>query len=405
MTGEGRKNPIVGSVTIILMKSNRSRILFVVASLAALLSLRAVSNTSGSGRDPATRALSIFSDVFSLTRQNYVEPTDSKTLLNGAYDGMSDALDPFSYYVTASERAAYRAQEASGAVGPGVVLARRGGFPYVVAPLPGSPAQKAGVHPGDLIDIVDAKPVRNSSLWKVKAALEGPEGSHVQIILFRGGDERRVTLSIPRGRFEAPALSTRWERDVVVVTVPSFTRATADDLRKAVEEANRRGIQRIVLDLRGAIGGDIGEAAPPASLFTGKGLVAKVVSRKVTLAPLESSGERLWKGRTVVLTDDATGGAAEVFAAALRDRAEAITVGETTVGMAIVQRQVPTQSGGTLFMTVGRYVSPSGATLAGKGLVPDERVIVFPGETGGKDAILERGLEVARGSGPARRAA
>ncbi|HEY3123406.1 MAG TPA: hypothetical protein VGK70_05015, partial [Thermoanaerobaculia bacterium] len=82
------------------MKSNRSRILFVVASLAALLSLRAVSNTSGSGKDPATRALSIFSDVFSLTRQNYVEPADSKTLLNGAYDGMSDALDPFSYYVT-----------------------------------------------------------------------------------------------------------------------------------------------------------------------------------------------------------------------------------------------------------------------------------------------------------------
>ena len=386
------------------MRSNRSRILFVIGSVAALVSLRAVSNSGGSGRDPATRALSIFSDVFSLTRQNYVEPTDSKTLLNGAYDGMSDALDPFSYYVAASDRAAYRAQEASGAVGPGIVLARRGGFPYVVAPLPGSPAQKAGVHPGDLIDIVDGKPVRNSSLWRVKAALEGPEGSHVEIILFRGGDEKRVTLSIPRARFEAPALSTRWEGDVAVVTVPSFTRATAEGLRKVVEEANRRGIQRIVLDLRGAIGGEISEAAPAASLFTGKGLVAKVVARKVSLAPLESTGERLWNGRTVILTDDATGGAAEVFAAALRDRAEATTVGETTVGMAIVQRLVPTQSGGTLFMTVGRYVSPSGATLGGKGLTPDERVVVFPGDTGGKDAILDRGLEVVR-SGATRKAA
>ncbi len=388
-----------------MMRSNRSRLLFIVASVAALVSLRAVSSPSGSGRDPATRALSIFSDVFSLTRQNYVEPTDSKTLLNGAYDGMSDALDPFSYYVTASERAAYRAQEASGAVGPGIVLARRGGFPYIVAPLPGSPAQKAGVHPGDLLDIVDGKPVRNSSLWKVKAALEGPEGSHVEIILFRGGDEKRVTLSIPRARFEAPPLSTRWESDVAVVTVPSFTRATAEALRKAIEEANRRGIKRIVLDLRGTIGGEIPEAVPAASLFTGKGIVARAVARKITLAPLEATGERLWNGRTVVLTDDATGGAAEVFAAALRDRAEATTVGEATVGMAIVQRLVPTQSGGTLYMTVGRYVSPSGATLGGKGLVPDERVVVFPGETGGRDAILERGLEVVRGSAPARRAA
>lgn len=387
------------------MRSNRARLLFVIGSVAALLSLRAVSSPSGSGKDPATRSLSIFSDVFSLTRQNYVEPTDGKTLLDGAYDGMSDALDPFSYYVSASDRAAYRAQEASGAVGSGIVVARRGGFPYVVAPLPGSPAQKAGVHSGDLIDTVDGKPVRNASLWKVKAALEGPEGSHVEVTVFRGGDEKKVSLSIPRNRFEAPALSTRWERDVAVVSVPSFTRATADGLRQAIEEANRRGIQRMVLDLRGAIGGDLAAAVQPASLFMGKGLVARGVSRRISLPPLESVGERLWKGRTVVLMDDSTGGAAEVFAAALHDRVEATTVGETTVGMAIVQRLVPTQSGGTLYMTVGRYVSPSGTQLAGKGVTPDERVIVFPGEAAAKDTILERGLEVARGSGPARRAA
>ncbi len=387
------------------MRSNRARLLFVVGSLAALVSLRAVSNPSGSGKDPATRALSIFSDVFSLTRQNYVEPTDGKMLLDGAYDGMSDALDPFSYYVSATDRATYRAQEASGAVGPGIVVARRGGFPYVVGPMAGSPAQKAGVHPGDLIDTVDGKPVRNAPLWKVKAALEGPEGSHVEVILFRGGDEKKVSLSIPRARFDPPALSTRWERDILVVVIPSFARATSEGLRQAIEEANRRGVSRLVLDLRGAIGGDAAAAVSPASLFMGKGLVARGVSRRVTLASLESTGERLWKGRTVILTDDATGGAAEVFAAALHDRAEAITVGETTVGMAIVQKLVPTQSGGTLYMTVGRYVSPSGTQLAGKGMTPDDRVIVFPGDTGGKDAILDRGLEVARGSSAARRAA
>lgn len=387
------------------MKSNRSRLLFVIGSVAALLSIRAVTSPSGLGRDPATRALSIFSDVLSLARQNYVEPADSKTLLEGAYDGMSDALDPFSFYVPASERSAYRAQQASGAVGPGIILARRGGFPYVVAPLPGSPAQKAGVHPGDLIDNVDGRRVRNSPLWKVKSALEGPEGTHVQVTLFRGGDEKWVTLNISRSRSEAPPLSTRWERDLTVVRIPSFTRTTAEGLEQAVEEANRRSITRIVLDLRGSIGGEIADAVPAASLFVGKGLLARVVSRKVQLRPLESTRDRLWRGRTVVLTDDSTGGPAEVFAAALHDRAEAITVGETTVGMALVQRLVPTESGGSLFMTVGRYVSPSGTVLGGKGLTPDDRVLVFPGDVSGKDAILERGLEVARGANPGRRAA
>jgi carboxyl-terminal processing protease len=388
-----------------MMRSNRSRLLFVVGSLAALLSIRAVTGPNGLGRDPATRALSIFSDVLSLTRQNYVEHTDSKTLLEGAYDGMSDALDAFSYYVPASERAAYRAQQASGTVGPGIVLARRGGYPSVVAPMPGSPAEKAGGKAGDLIDTIDGKGVRNAPLWKVKSSLEGPEGTRVSMIVFRGGDEKRVTLQVPRARFEPPAISTRWERDVAIVKVPSFTRATADTLKQAIAEADRKSIASLIVDVRGSIGGEIADAVPAAALFVGKGTVAKVVSRKVALAPLEAEGEKLWKGKTVVLTDDSTAGAAEVFAAALHDRARAVTVGETTVGMAIVQKLVPTESGGSLFMTVGRYLSPSGTPLGGKGLTPDERVLVFPGEVEGRDAILERGLEVARGAVPGRRAA
>jgi carboxyl-terminal processing protease len=225
------------------------------------------------------------------------------------------------------------------------------------------------------------------------------------VILFRGGDEKRVSVSIPRARFSAPALSTRWERDVAIVRIPSLNAATAEGLRQAIQEAERRGVTRMILDVRGAIGGEIPQVSPSVALFTGKGLVARVVARKVSLPAVETAGDRLWKGRTIVLTDDATGGASEVFAAALHDRASAITVGETTVGMAIVQRLVPTQSGGTLYMTVGRYFSPSGTQLGGKGLTPDERVVVFPGEPGAKDTILERGLEVARGAAPAHRAA
>jgi carboxyl-terminal processing protease len=396
------------------MRSNRARLLFVVGSIAALLSLRAVTTAAGPGRDSATRSLSIFSDIFSLTRSNYVESTDAKTLLEGAYDGMSDALDPFSYYVPASERAAFRAQQSSGAINPGIVIARRGGFPYVVAPVAGSPAEKAGVKPGDLIDTVDGKPVRNASLWKVKAALEGPENTKVELLVFRGGDEKRVTLKVPRTRFESPALSSRIEGDVFIVKIPAFRKDTAGALKQALVEAKAKSPKSLIIDVRGAIGGDVADAVPCAALFTGPGVIARPVSRKLVLQPLEAGekAEKAWSGKTVVLIDDATGGAAEVFAAAIHDRASAVTVGETTVGMAIVQRQVPTEAGGTLSMTVARYVSPSGTVLAGKGMSPDDRVIVFPDRTGAstpanpsQDPILERGLEVARGAVPGRRAA
>jgi carboxyl-terminal processing protease len=386
------------------MRSNRARALFVVGSLAALFSLRALAGPSG-GQDPATKALSIFSDVFSLTRSNYVEPTEAKALLEGAYDGMSDALDPFSYYVPAASLAAYRAHVASGAVGPGIVVARRGGFPYVVAPLPASPAARAGVKPGDLLDSVNGKSVRNAPLWKVKAALEGPPGTGVEVVVFRGTEEKRETLRLERARVEPAPVTVRWERDVAIVRVPSFEPGTATGLRRELEEAKRRGIDRLVVDLRASIGGEIADAVPAASLFLEKGLVARVVSRKAAVRPLESSGENLWKGRIVLLLDDATGGPAEVFAAALHDRAAATTVGEQTVGMGIVQKLVPTSSGGSLYMTVGRYVSPSGVVLGGKGLSPDQRVLVFPGDGEGRDPILDRGLDIVRSEGSARRAA
>jgi carboxyl-terminal processing protease len=380
------------------MKSNRSRLLFVVGSVAALLSLRAVANPGGSGRDPASRALSIFSDVFAITRANYVEPTDPKALLAGAYDGMSDALDPFSYYVSPADRAAFKAQQTSGALDPGLVIARRGGYPYVVAAMPGSPAQKAGVKAGDLLDTVDGKPVRNWPLWKVQGALDGPEGTHVSLDIVRAGEEKHVSVKIPRVPYEAPSPSVRFDKDVAIVQIPAFTRASAGFLKQAIEEANRKSVTHMVVDVRGAMRGDVADAVPAAALFTGSGLVARAAARKVTLAPLEASGEKLWTGHTVVLIDDTCGGPSEIFAAALHDRADATTVGEGTAGLAIVQRLVPTESGGSLFMTVGRYVSPRGTTLGGKGLQPDERVFSFAGdsESEGRDPILERGLDLVR---------
>jgi carboxyl-terminal processing protease len=316
---------------------------------------------------------------------------------------MTDALDPFSYYVPAASMSAYRAQQASGALTPGIIVARRGGFPYVVAALPGSPAQLAGVQPGDLINSVDGKNLRTAPLWKIRAALEGPEGTTVEVGLFRVIEEKKLNLRLRREKFTPPAPETRWEKDLAIVKVPAFTTGTAEALSRAIEEANRRSIGTLLIDLRGAIGGDIADAAPTASPFVGRGPVARLVTRKVALKPLDATGERLWKGRTILLIDDATGGAAEVFAGALKDRASATTVGETTAGMAIVQRLVPTGSGGSLFMTVARYQSPSGTILGGKGLSPDERVITFPGDADGRDPILERALEVARR--PARQAA
>ena len=159
------------------MKSNRSRVA-VRGRFALRPGLAAGDDRAGGrrARPGDAGALDLLRGLLADPHQLRRADRQPRLLLEGAYDGMSDALDPFSYYVPASAMAAYKAQQASGAASAGIVFARRGGYPYVVAPLPGSPAEKAGVKAGDLIDIVDGKPLRNAPLWKIKAALEGPEG-------------------------------------------------------------------------------------------------------------------------------------------------------------------------------------------------------------------------------------
>jgi carboxyl-terminal processing protease len=227
----------------------------------------------------------------------------------------------------------------------------------------------------------------------------------VELGLFRPADEKRVSVRVSRSRYQPAGISTRMDGDTFVAQVPSFTSATVADVRRAVEDAKTRGAKAIILDVRGAIGGEMESAAAAAGLFAGKGTVARLVSRKLESKPLETTVEKIWTGRAIVLVDEATGGAAEVFAAALRDRASAVTVGQPTVGMAIRQRLVPTESGGNLYLTIGRYVSPSGTPLGSRGLTPDERVVTYPGDSSDRDAILERGLELAREGATSRRAA
>ena len=387
------------------MRSNRSRLLFVLASVAALVLLTALKGPvlAPPGRDPVLKPLAIFTEVLNLTRSNYVEPVDVSTLLAGAYDGVTDAIDPYSYYVPGDRMARYRAFEASRPLDSGLVLGRRGGFAYVVAPVPGSPADAAGIKSGDVILAIEGTPTRNQALWEIESAISGPEGSSVSLKVLRGGDEREVTVPIVRKRYTPAAVAARDEERIPVIRIPYFAPGAAAAVEKALRGAS--GASAVVVDVRDSAGGDVDEAVRAASLFIPSGTVAKLSGKKIPARDYATVGSRAWSGRTIVLVDGGTGGAPEIFAGALHDRAQAELVGEPTAGMAIVQRLLPMSSGGALYLTVGEYVSPSGTELTGKGLRPTARVDIFPDDSGpANDVILKKALEIAHGA-PAKAAA
>ncbi len=380
------------------MKSNRSRLAFVLASIAALVLLTALKGPIlAPGRDPVLKPLAIFTEVLNLTRTNYVEPVDTSVLLAGAYDGVTDAIDPYSYYVSAGQMAKYRAFSASKASDSGLVLGRRGGFAFVVAPVPGSPAEAAGVKPGDVILSVEGTPSRNQSLWEIEARLSGPEGSATSLRLLRGGDEREVTVRVARKAYQPAEVTERFEQQVPVIRIPYFRPGVATAVKRQLESLPP-GSPAVIVDVRDSAGGDIEEAVRTASLFVPSGEVAKISGKKIAGKTLSTSGTQIWKGKTVVLIDNGSGGPPEVFAGALHDRAGSELVGEPTAGMAIIQRLLPMSSGGALYMTVGEYVTPSGTELTGRALRPTIRVDLFPGEKSDGDPVIRRAVDVARGT-------
>jgi carboxyl-terminal processing protease len=424
---------------------SKSRVLGLVASASLLLGLFVVLPGMGADEkdkdknDALYRPLGLFTEVLGLVRSNYVEPVELKPLLSGAFSGMTEALDSFSEYVPPDKMAAFTAWEISrekkDVLDTGIVLARRFGFPVVVAAIDGSPAAAAGVKSDDVIEKVDGQLTRNVALWELDAKLSGKAGGRVRLGVVREGKPRHRTIDIVRASWSpAPPSAQRLDGETVL-RVPSFTPGTAAAIRKILEPLDRA--HPLILDVRNNATGSYEEAARAAALFVEPGPLGELKGRKIADKTFRAEpGERVHESPLVVLVDSGTAGAAELFASALREATVRATapaprlvrdasapkkddedaaepdptvdtvkgaeklpvrlVGETTVGMGFTAQVVKLSSGGSLKLSVGKIHTLAGKSLCPRGLQPDDRVFHGPPDeaTGKGDQILRRGLKV-----------
>jgi C-terminal peptidase prc len=388
--------------------------------------------------DALYRPLGLFTEVLGLVRSNYVEPVELKPLLSGAFAGMTEALDSFSEYVPPDKMTAFAAWEASkenkDVVDTGIVLARRFGFPVVVAAVDGSPAAAAGVKSDDVIEKVDGQLTRNMALWELDAMLSGKAGGRVKLEVVREGKPRHRTIEIVRSAWTPSAPSAQRIDGETVVRIPSFAPGTAAAIRKILEPLDRT--HGLVLDVRSNATGSFDEAARAVALFVAPGPLGELKGRRIESKTYRAeAGERVHESHLVVLVDSGTAGAAELFASALReatfrapapapklvrdekakkddDADDAVDpapgaakgveklpvrlVGETTVGMGFKAQVVKLSSGGSLKLSVGKIHTLAGKALCPRGLQPDDRVFHGPPDeaTGKGDLILKRGITI-----------
>lgn len=394
---------------------NRKKIVFLLVSVALMVTLVA-GGLFGQGvaKDNVYRYLSIFTEVFSLVRSNYVEDVESEKLIEGAFDGLTNAIDEYSYYVPPAAMAAYSDYAQPETTGVGLVMSRRFGYAYVVAPLEGSPAGDAPIDAGDFIERIDGEPTQDMALWQIRSALHGEPGTKVELVVLKGSMNRRETVVLERREFTIPPPTfTTVDDGIGYIHIPFFDTSTPAALERALEAAAQSGASRLIVDVRGNADGSIESAIASADLLLSSGEIASVSGRRVEARTWNADPAIAWEGELLVLADSSSASAAEVFAAAIQDNDRGQVVGTRTHGKAIQQKLVKLPSGGALFVTIADYSTPDAKPIRGEGVRPEVMVDLTPLAIRGEkeeesekpDLILEKAISILKSAEEEKKAA
>lgn len=357
------------------MTGNRTR--FMVVSAVVTLAMGAATWVAAQSRsqppapDSLYKYLSVFTEVLGLVRQAYVKDTDVDTLMAGAYEGAADSLGPFTVYVPAEQVAEYRRVHEHPAPDTGLYLLRERGWLYVVGVAAGSAAERAGFERGDLVSKIDGQPTRELQVWQIEQQLGTKKGETVPMSILRQGDAKTLQLKVEDASTEATA-SVKRVREVPVLRIARFDRGTAAAVEGELQKLAKAHADKLAIDLRGVAGGEP-EAAFQVADHLVSGDMGTLEARDTVKQRFAASGEPLWKGRLVVLTDRGTLGAAEVLARVLHEGAQATLVGEPTFGHAGHQGQIELQSGALVELTDSFYTGPKGKPVT-ESIDPDQEV-------------------------------
>jgi carboxyl-terminal processing protease len=346
---------------------------------AGLMLVRGVSADRESPPPPgpaAAVALSLLEEVSERVRRDYVVGVAAGQLDRAALDGIVASLDPHSEFLDAAEYQAMQVSTTGHYSGVGLEVAERDGRVVVVAPLAGSPAERAGVRAGDVLLAIDGEAVVPGALDESIERMRGYAGSSVRLAIGRDDEPEPLQFELERSEVHVRTVrAARLPGGVHgYVRITHFNDATPRDLRRELSELQAAGpLQGLVLDLRGNPGGVLESAVGVADDFLETGLIVRADGRAAG-ARFElnaTDGDLLRAAPLVVLVDRGSASGAEIVAGALRDHGRATLMGERTFGKGSVQTVIPLRDGQALKLTTSEYFTPSGVSIHERGLEPD----------------------------------
>ena len=320
--------------------------------------------------------------VYQIVKAQYVESVDDDKLITGAIDGMLAALDPHSSYVEGASFQRLTNMIDGNYSGLGLSVGMDDGAVRVIAPMKGSPAEKAGVKAGDYITHLDGKLIYGIELDDAVAQMRGEAGTTIRLTLFREGRNDTFDVTVTRGVIDLEPVTWKLEKDVGVISVNEFSRNVGVDVGKAIADLKRQTggkLTGLVLDLRQNPGGSLDEAVALSDLFLTKGDIVSQRGRNPRDNDFYRAEEMIpgdaAKGLPViVLIDAGSASASEIVAGALQDQKRALIMGERSFGKGSVQSLFELDKTRAIKLTTARYYTPSGRSVQEGGIEPDIRV-------------------------------
>ncbi|MGH9515452.1 MAG: S41 family peptidase [Terriglobales bacterium] len=315
------------------------------------------------------QSLKQFTEVYDIVEQNYAEPVNpDKAIYNGAIPGMLHVLDPHSNFFDPKSYSLLREDQRGKYYGVGMTVGPRNNKVIVIAPFAGTPAYRAGIHPGDIIAAVDGKPTDNMTTSDVADLLKGPKGTTVHITVLREGAEKPLEFAVVRDEIPRYSVDLHFliRPGVGYMHIAQFNETTDKEVQEALDSFSQSGeMKGLILDLRQNPGGLLNEGVGVADKFLHKGQL--IVSHHGRSSPerrytaMHGDGGRDYP--LVVLVNRGTASAAEIVAGAIQDHDRGLVVGEITFGKGLVQTVYPLSNDTGLALTTAKYYTPSGRLI------------------------------------------
>lgn len=352
---------------------------------------------------PQNLDFSLFWDTWRLVEEKYAGKPDETKMFYGAIGGMVASLgDPYTIFMDPAETKNF-ADELSGTFdGIGAELGMKKNIITVIAPLPGSPAEKAGLKALDKILKVNDAITADMTIDEAVSAIRGPKGTTVTLTILRGNETETREVKITRDTIVVKSVELKMDasapQKIAILKVSQFGADTFDNVSVAADEILQQDAKGIVLDMRNNPGGFLESAVNIAGLFLPEGRLVTTQSSNNSKENYTTSGNsKLAKIPIIVLVNGGTASAAEILAGALRDDRQIKLVGEKTFGKGSVQEVEGLKDNSSLKVTVAEWLTPSGKNINKEGLAPDIEVKLTQSDfDANKDPQMDEALKIIR---------